>query len=214
MFKNRRLCSEGSTSVRSAVVLVGGEARRAHGQEKYFFTYRGRTFIERLVESLQEVVDEIILVARSPEQCRRFHGIRGIRCITDIRVGIGPIGGLHAGSLAAHGEFIFVSACDMPCINPAVIAHLFDRIDNYDAVIPRWNPDMLEPLHAVYRRSALLNYLESHDSLSLRAMVMSMTAHYVPVDELRVIDPELKTFTNINKLEDLQRINDLDTKII
>jgi molybdopterin-guanine dinucleotide biosynthesis protein A len=200
--------------MRSAVVLVGGEARRAHGQEKYFFTYQGKTFIERLVESLQEVVDEIILVARSPEQCGRFHGIRGIRCITDIRVGIGPIGGLHAGSLAAHGEFIFVSACDMPCINPAVIAHLFDRIDNYDAVIPRWNPDMLEPLHAVYRRSALLNYLESHDSLSLRAMVMSLTAHYVPVDELRVIDPELKTFTNINKLEDLQRINDLDTKII
>ncbi|MDD1688981.1 MAG: NTP transferase domain-containing protein, partial [Methanoregula sp.] len=50
--------------MRSAVVLVGGEARRANGQEKYFFTYQGRTFIERLAESLQEVVDEIILVAR------------------------------------------------------------------------------------------------------------------------------------------------------
>jgi molybdopterin-guanine dinucleotide biosynthesis protein A len=44
-------------------------------------------------------------------------------------------------------------------------------------------------------------------------MVMSLTARYIPVDELRVIDPELKTFTNINKLEDLQRINDHDTKI-
>ena len=193
--------------MRSAVILVGGEARRAHGQEKYFFTYQGRTFIERLVESLQEVVDEIILVAKSPEQCRRFHRINGIRCITDIRGGIGPIGGLHAGSLAAQGELIFVSACDMPCINPAVIAHLFDCIDNYDAVIPSWNPDMLEPLHAVYRRTALLTYLESHDSLSLRAMVMSLSALYVPVDELKIIDPELKTFTNINKLEDLERIN-------
>jgi molybdenum cofactor guanylyltransferase len=198
--------------VRSAVVLVGGEARRANGQEKYFFTYRGKTFIERLVDSLQEVVDEIILVARNPEQCRRFDGIRGIRCITDIRAGIGPIGGLHAGSLAAHGEFIFVSACDMPCINPAVIAHLFDSIDDYDAVIPRWNPDMLEPLHAVYRKTALLNYLDSHDSLSLRSMVMSLSARYLPVDELKSIDPDLKTFTNINKLEDLQRINDMDTK--
>jgi molybdenum cofactor guanylyltransferase len=196
--------------VRSAVVLVGGEARRAHGQEKYFFTYQGRTFIERLVDSLQEVVDEIILVARSPEQCRRFHRIKGIRCITDIRGGIGPIGGLHAGSLAAQGELIFVSACDMPCINPAVIAHLFDCIDNYDAVIPSWNPDMLEPLHAVYRRTALLTYLESHDSLSLRAMVMSLSARYVPVDELKILDPDLKTFTNINKLEDLKRINTPD----
>jgi molybdopterin-guanine dinucleotide biosynthesis protein A len=196
--------------VRSAVVLVGGEARRAQGQEKYFFTYQGRTFIERLVDSLEEVVDEIILVAKSPEQCRRFHRIRGIRCITDIRGGIGPIGGLHAGSLAARGEFIFVSACDMPCINPAVITHLFDSIDNHDAVIPRWNPDMLEPLHAVYRRTALLTYLESHDSLSLRAMVRSLSALYIPVDDLKIFDPSLKTFTNINKLEDLERINTRD----
>ncbi len=124
--------------------------------------------------------------------------------------GIGPIGGLHAGSLAAQGELIFVSACDMPCINPAVIAHLFDLIDNYDAVIPSWNPDMLEPLHAVYRRTALLAYLESHNSLSLRAMIRSLSARYVPVDELKIIDPDLKTFTNINKLEDLKRINSHD----
>jgi molybdopterin-guanine dinucleotide biosynthesis protein A len=196
--------------MRSAVVLVGGQARRANGQEKYFFMYQGRTFIERLVDSLEEVVDEIILVAKSPEQCRRFHRIGGIRCITDIRGGIGPIGGLHAGALAARGEFIFVSACDMPCINPSVIAHLFDCIDNYDAVIPSWNPDMLEPLHAVYRRTALLAYLESHDSLSLRAMVRSLSARYIPVDELKSIDPDLKTFTNINKLEDLERINSRD----
>jgi len=194
-------------AVKSAVVLVGGEARRANGQEKYFFTYHGRTFIERLVDSLRQVVDEIILVARDPEQCRRFSSIGGIRCITDIRTGIGPIGGLHAGSLAARGDLIFVSACDMPCIDHTVIAYLFDHIDNYDAVIPCWNPDMLEPLHAVYRKAALVRYLESHSSLSLREMVLNLSARYIPVDELRSIDPGLRTFTNINKLEDLEHIN-------
>ena len=193
--------------MKSAVVLVGGEARRANGQEKYFFTYHGRTFIERLVDSLRQVVDEIILVARDPEQCRRFSSIGGIRCITDIRTGIGPIGGLHAGSLAAQGDLIFVSACDMPCIDHTVIAYLFDHIDNYDAVIPCWNPDMLEPLHAVYRKAALVRYLESHSSLSLREMVLNLSARYIPVDELRSIDPGLRTFTNINKLEDLEHIN-------
>lgn len=194
------------------MVLVGGEARRANGQEKYFFTYHGRTFIERLVGSLQEVVDEIILVARDPEQCKRFHEIPGIRCISDVRTGIGPIGGFHAGSLAAQGEFIFVSACDMPCINPAVIEHLFECMEDYDAVIPCWNPDMLEPLHAVYRRRALLAYLESHESLSLRAMVKNLKARYVPVDTLKSIDPGLLTFTNINKPEDLERINTSDSE--
>jgi molybdopterin-guanine dinucleotide biosynthesis protein A len=196
--------------MRSAVVLVGGEARRANGQEKYFFTYHGRTFIECLVDSLKGVVDEIILVARDPEQCKRFHEIPEIQCISDVRTGIGPIGGLHAGSRAAKGECIFVSACDMPCINPAVIEYLFGRMEDYDAVIPCWNPDMLEPLHAVYRRTALLSYLESYDSLSLRAMVKNLKSRYVPVDELKIIDPELLTFTNINKPEDLVRINTAD----
>jgi len=195
--------------LRSAIILVGGEAKRANGQEKYFFTYEGKTFIERLVESLSQVVDEIILVARDPEQCKRFNKIGGIRCITDIRTGTGPIGGLHAGTLAARGDILFVSACDMPCVDPRVIAHLFSRIENFDAAIPSWNIDMLEPLHAVYRRDALIGYLEKHASLSLRTMVRGLNTLYVPIDEIRAIDHELTTFTNINKIEDLDRINNI-----
>ena len=81
--------------MKSAVVLAGGEARRANGQEKYFFTYEGKTFIERLIDSLYGVVDEIVIVARSPMQCSRFQTISNITCISDIRQGKGPIGGLH-----------------------------------------------------------------------------------------------------------------------
>ena len=192
--------------MRSAVILVGGEARRANGQEKYFFKYQGKTFIEGLIETLSQVVDEIILVARDPEQCKRFNQIKGVRCITDIRTGTGPIGGLHAGTLAARGEEIFVSACDMPCVDARIVTLLFNRIEGYDAAIPRWNPDMLEPLHAVYRRSALVAYLEDHASFSLRTMVKGLNTNYIPIEEIRAIDHELTTFTNINKIEDLERI--------
>jgi molybdopterin-guanine dinucleotide biosynthesis protein A len=38
-------------------------------------------------------------------------------------------------------------------------------------------------------------------------MIRSIRTRYVPVEELRKYDPALKTFTNINKLEDLDRIN-------
>jgi molybdopterin-guanine dinucleotide biosynthesis protein A len=196
-------------SMRSAIVLVGGEARRAGGREKYFFTYRGKTFIDRLLDTLKEVVDEIVVVARDPEQCERFCHLDEIRCISDIRRGIGPIGGLHAGALTVHGEYVFVSACDMPCVHADVVSLLFDAIDDYDAVIPSWNPDMFEPLHAVYRRSALLGYLQEHQSLSLRSMVRSLNTRYISVDRIRQIDPELLTFVNINKLEDLDAINRL-----
>jgi len=192
--------------MRSAIILVGGAASRANGQEKYFFKYEGKTFIERQVDSLRTIVDEIILVARDPDQCRRFSRLTGVKCITDIRRGIGPIGGLHAGTLAAKGDLIFVSACDMPCIRPEVIAYLFDRIAGFDAVIPCWNFEMIEPLHAVYRRAVLLDYLKSHESFSLRPMIRSINTRYVPIDEIRQFDPDLSTFTNINKLEELDQL--------
>jgi len=193
--------------MRSAIVLVGGAARRAGGREKYFFTFRGKTFIDRLIDTLKEAVDEIVVVARDPEQCDRFDHIGNIRCIADVRRGLGPIGGLHAGALAVHGEYVFVAACDMPCIHPGVVRLLFDAAVGYDAAIPCWNADMLEPLHAVYRRSALLDYLEEHESLSLRAMIWSLETRYVPVEKIRELDPNLLTFTNINNLEDLESID-------
>jgi molybdenum cofactor guanylyltransferase len=201
-----------SSIKRSAIILVGGEARRANGQEKYFFQFQGKTFIERLVDSLRRVTDEIILVAKDREQCRRFDAIRGVRCITDIRPGLGPIGGLHAGVCEAKGDLIFVSACDMPCIDNAVVTYLFEAIGDADAAIPNWDKEMLEPLHAVYRRSTLIEYLRNHASLSLRPMIRSINTRYVPVDELRRFDPELRTFTNINKLEELDRINAMVAK--
>jgi molybdopterin-guanine dinucleotide biosynthesis protein A len=195
------------TVKRSAIILVGGEAKRANGREKYFFMYEGKTFIERLIGTLEHEVDEIILVAKDPEQCKRFDHLTGVRCITDIRPGIGPIGGLHAGAKAAHGDTVFVSACDMPCIDAGVVHYLFESLGDADAVIPSWNYDMIEPLHAVYRRSVLLSYLEDHVSYSLRPMIRSINTRYVSVEDLRRFDPELKTFTNINKVEDLEQMN-------
>jgi molybdopterin-guanine dinucleotide biosynthesis protein A len=95
----------------------------------------------------------------------------------------------------------------MPCIEAAVVSYLFSAIGSHDAAIPSWNEDMLEPLHAVYRRDILLEYLKTHESYSLRPMIRSIDTYYVPVNDLRPFDPELRTFININKLEDLERIN-------
>ncbi len=192
---------------RSAIILAGGEARRAGGREKYFFNYKGETFIERLISTLEGVVSEIIIVAKNPGQCDRFSTLNGVKVIHDIREGIGPVGGLHAGITVAKGEYVFVVACDMPCVNAGVVEMLFQSINDYDAVIPAWNPDMLEPLHAVYRKTALSLYLKSHNSLSLRAMVRSLNSTYLDVSHIRAIDPELETFVNINKIEDLNEIN-------
>jgi len=204
-----RSCYETSSlerriSVRSAIVLVGGEARRVNGMEKYFFKYLGKTFIERLIEALQPAVDEIILVAKDEEHCERFSHLYTARCVHDIRRGIGPIGGLHAGVAASRGDQLFVCACDMPCIDTRVVAALFEALGDYDAAIPSWDTEMLEPLHAVYRKAPLQRYLEHPPSLSLRSLVKHLNVTYVPIGQIQAIDPDLSTFTNINKLEDLE----------
>jgi molybdopterin-guanine dinucleotide biosynthesis protein A len=202
----RDLFREWSRDVRSAIVLVGGEGRRVNGMEKYFFTYLGKTFIERLIDSLQPAVDEIVLVAKDEEHCERFSHIAGVRCVHDIRKGTGPIGGLHAGVAASRGDQLFVCACDMPCIDTRVVIALFEALGAYDAAIPSWNPDMFEPLHAVYRKEALHHYLDNPPSFSLRTMIRGLNVVYVPVEKIRTIDPDLSTFTNINKLEDLENL--------
>jgi len=194
--------------MRSAVILVGGKAQRANGREKYFFQYQGKTFIERLIETLKDMVDEVVIVASDLEQCHRFDHIGGIRCTMDIRQGIGPIGGFHAGVLEAKGELIIVCACDMPCIKAPVIHYLFNVIGDHDAAIPKWNNGMHEPFLAVYRRNVLMKYfLRSLDSHSPHQMIRSINTLFVPVNDLRPIDSDLQSFTNINTLEDLERIN-------
>jgi molybdopterin-guanine dinucleotide biosynthesis protein A len=195
--------------MRTAIILVGGEAKRAEGREKYFFLHEGKTFLSRLLDSLVPVVDEVILVARNPEQCIRFKDYENIFCVTDIRTGIGPIGGIHAGVLAAKGENVFISGCDMPFVCGEIVNQLFSRINGYDAIIPAWNDEKFEPLHAVYKRDALLQYLISHESLSLRTMIRSLYTYYINVDEFRKVDPDLRTFVNINKVEDLSTLNKL-----
>ncbi|MCX6694343.1 MAG: molybdenum cofactor guanylyltransferase [Methanomicrobiales archaeon] len=193
--------------MRSSLILVGGEARRADGMEKYFFSLGGQTFIDRLVGTLHTVTDEVVLVARNPDQCRRFREVPQIRCVADIRRGIGPVGGLHAGIQAVQGDVVFVCACDMPCVEAHAVSLLFSSIGTYDAVIPCWDKEKIEPLHAVYQKEPLRHLLEEISCHSLRALVTHLNVRYLNVGAFRADDPDLQTFTNINRLEDLAAVS-------
>ncbi|KAF1078261.1 molybdenum cofactor guanylyltransferase [Methanogenium sp. MK-MG] len=193
-------------SMRSGIILAGGEARRAGGKEKYFFNHCGETFISRLVSTLNEIVDEVIIVARDNDQCRRFSGFAGVRVVPDLHQGRGPVGGIHAGVCKAEGDLIFAVACDMPCVSGAVIEYLFRAAEGFDAAIPRWENGMTEPLHAVYRRQALVERFDGAEAWSMRDLMAGLAVHYVDCSLLRQYDPDLLTFTNINHADDLARL--------
>ena len=191
--------------VRSAMILAGGDAKRGNGREKYFFFYKGCSFISRLVMVFSGICDEILIVAKSPEQATHFDGLP-VRCTWDKKRGLGPIGGISSGIEEVKGEFVFIAACDMPTIHRSIVTYLFDHIGEYDAIIPEWENTDIEPLHAVYRVSAVRQYVEEHESLSLRDMVNSLHTLRVSPEEFRQFDPNLETFKNINTLDELQAL--------
>ena len=192
--------------MRSGIILAGGEARRAGGREKYFFSHCGETFISRLVTTLDEIVDEIIIVVRDTDQCQRFSEITNVRVVPDRYKGRGPVGGIHAGVCEAEGDFLFAVACDMPCVSGAVIEYLFNAAEGYDAAIPRWENGMTEPLHAVYRRQALVERFAGVEARSMRDLMAGLSVNYVECNVLRRFDSDLLTFTNINNEDDYARL--------
>lgn len=93
---------------------------------------------------------EIIISTNSPLEYLEFDA----RIVTDIHRGKGPLGGIHAGLLHAEAEQAFVSACDMPYLSEAFIAHMIAKAGGYDLVVPV-SAKGFEPLHAIYSRRCL-----------------------------------------------------------
>ncbi len=189
---------------RSAMILAGGEARRVNGREKYFFSYKGCSFISRLVMVFSGVVDEVVIVAKNERQTAHFEGLPDfVRCTWDKEPGLGPIGGIASGIDEVKGETVFIAACDMPTIHKPIVQYLFEHIEGYDAIIPEWENQNMEPLHAVYNVEAVRRYLAGHTETSLHAMVRGLYTKRVTAEEFRVLDPTLETFRNVNTLDEL-----------
>jgi molybdopterin-guanine dinucleotide biosynthesis protein A len=191
---------------RSALILLGGMATRAGNRPKYLFEYEGETFLHRQIQVLREVTDEIILSCRDTEQCLEVQNYPADQIVTDIRKAAGPSEGIRTGALVARGEQIFIVACDMPLISRDVIEYLFVCLDCAEAVIPGWEDGNLEPLHGVYRRDSLLQYFTKNTSLRLRTIADTLNTVIVPVQKIRIRDPTLLSFTNINDLQTLQKL--------
>ena len=149
----------GKTKLRSAIVLAGGKGKRMGMIEKALLEFEGKTILERLLESLFQVVDEVIISCQghSPEskssgQClKNFLPVR-VRFCFDTLEDAGPLEGIRAGLLQSRSEYSFVCAGDMPFVDSRVVDFLFEKAIGHDAALPRWEDEKYEPLHAVYSR--------------------------------------------------------------
>jgi molybdopterin-guanine dinucleotide biosynthesis protein A len=165
-----------------------------------------------IIERLERVVDSIIISVRdrAQEELLKAALSREYRFAYDIHKNTGPMSGILSGLSSCEDEYCFIAACDMPFINENVVRLLFRRSENFDAAIPRWEDGFLEPLHAVYRCVPMIHEtkkaIERGETIIL-APVFKMKVNYVPMDDVRKLDPDLRTFININTNDDIQKLS-------
>jgi molybdopterin-guanine dinucleotide biosynthesis protein A len=126
--------------------------------------------------------------------------------VEDLVKGFGPMGGIYTGLSTMSNEAGFFVACDMPFLSESLIRHMVDVKGDFDAVVPRMDW-MLEPLHALYSKNCLpvIHKAIGHDQHQILKCFAEFRIRYVDEEELRIWDPELKSFFNINKPQDLPR---------
>ena len=194
--------------MRTALILLGGMATRAGYRAKYLFQYQGETFLERQIRILRSVTDEIVISCRDQDQANSIPHSMYTTIVTDERTGIGPSEGIRTGANAAKGDLIFIIACDMPLISAEVIEYLFNQVGTADGAIPGWKNGSQEPLHAVYRRDALIHSLTEESSRRLRDITSTLQVTIIPVENIKKFDPLLQTFTNINDLDSFKQLTE------
>jgi molybdenum cofactor guanylyltransferase len=188
-----------------AAILSGGRNTRMEGRNKAFLEVNGRTILDRLIVTLSPIFPEIVLVTRQPE----LYAGRGIRIVEDIFQARASLTGLHAALTHAQAPWIFVCPCDAPFIQPALVRLLLDSISpQVDAVVPRIG-DYYEPLCAVYSKNCLAPIAAQleREEFQIKGFFRHIRIQTIGEAQLRQVDPQLRSFLNVNTPEAYQALN-------
>jgi molybdopterin-guanine dinucleotide biosynthesis protein A len=191
----------------AGIILAGGQSSRM-GKNKALLPLPGNeqlTFVEHLARILTACCSEVLLVVRDQAAATAYVALPNVRVVIDKTPGYGPLMGLYSGLSEIHTTHALVLAVDMPFVQPAILAFLLAQPPTDSILVPVVN-GVPQVLCAVYPRSILpvieerLN-LGRRDPRSLLNMVNVTT-----IDEacLREIDPQLRSFININTPGELQ----------
>jgi molybdopterin-guanine dinucleotide biosynthesis protein A len=185
-------------------VQAGGASRRM-GRSKALIPFQGRPLVEWVIRQVSPAADELLVTARQPEELAFLTA----RVVGDLWPAGGSLGGLYTSLSAASHPLVGVVACDMPFASAELLqakVNLLQR-EGVDVVIPHTGAG-LEPLHAVYRRTACLPAVLAALQAGEQRMISWFPAVSVkvlePVDLARY-DPDSRVFFNINTPEELRQ---------
>jgi molybdopterin-guanine dinucleotide biosynthesis protein A len=186
---------EGGWSIRpeaGAVVLAGGKSSRM-GQDKSLMYLHSQTLIERVVEQLQPILDDVVVGANDPEKL----GFLNVKVIADQVPDQGPLTGIVSCLSASPFDLNFVTGCDIPQMNQGLIEQMIAEAEGFDVVVPRSAQGYVEPLFAVYRKSVL------EPARALLSKGKRRITDLFPEVRVKYVDmPGGNWYRNLNTMED------------
>ncbi len=215
---------------RAAIVLSGGRAKRfqyAHEtwQDKALVPLLGKPLLIHAVENVCKVVEDLIICVNDEKRKLQYteilkkHKVKNVRLLVDepcSHLG-GPIVGILTGLIAAKAEYCLTLPSDMPFLQPEVIEYMFKSAKNTRVVVPMWPNGRLETLTMVLKKPEVLEIAKTlcmlrrprSDDIIRGALKIHLIS---TVNEIRPLDPELKSFININSQADLSRMQPRQAK--
>ena len=191
----------------TGVILSGGLNTRFDGVNKALVSVGGRLIIDRLLEVFSDIFDDIILVTNHPEQFLKWD----VTIVTDVIDLRSSLTGIHTGLFYASNSYAFFSACDTPFLKKELVEILLENVEpKIDIVMPETAAGF-EPLCAVYSKRCL-KPAEDHlkaNKLKIQWALRSSRIKHIAEGQLRQVDPELKSFFNINTPEDLIKAEEI-----
>ncbi|MGA3060404.1 MAG: molybdenum cofactor guanylyltransferase [Candidatus Bathyarchaeia archaeon] len=208
---------------RAALILAGGKARRFQSrdetwQDKALAKLSGKPLLIQAIENVQGVVDEISICVNDQERKSQYsqvlkkYAIKNVQIVIDEKNHIsGPTVAIMSGLKSVKADFCLTLPCDMPFLRPEVADYLFNEIEGFEVAVPMWPNGRLETLLMVIERRGGLEITDAlcklnrprSDDIPRGASKILLVS---PVNKIKAIDPELRSFININSKEDLNRL--------
>ncbi len=185
----------------TVVIQAGGQSSRM-GEDKALKPFLGRPLIERVIERMAPIADEMIVTTNRPAD----YAFLNARLVPDLKPGRGALGGLYTAVASARHSLVAVVACDMPFASPKFFENGIRLMveEEADVVIAKSN-EGYEPLHALYRRETCLPAIEAAidaDQWKVIAWFPHVKVRTLSPGEINALDPSGLCFWNVNTPEE------------
>lgn len=200
-----------AASATAGMILAGGRSRRM-GKNKALLPVPGnaaQTFVAYLADLLGQYCPEILLVVQDQASGAVYEQpglLPYTHLVYDEQKDQGPLMGLYSGLKALRAERVLVVGVDMPFIQPSLVEWLL-ALPLSDSLVVPWVQGVPQVLLALYPRSILpiVETCIEQGRRDLRALLELAPVTYLAEAQLRMVDPQLRSFVNINTPEELQK---------